>query len=128
MYISIVDNSTKYSAARQQGKGAQSCASITTFNGFVLLKASCNSTVIQRQCIVCLHCCYCYCYTNPPRKYVIKPPIRIFTKIRPVGAALLRADEAQTDMKITGTLRYYRNSPIKRVFFRKLRTAYIGVC
>jgi hypothetical protein len=125
MYISIVDNSTKYFVARQQGKGTHSCASITTFTGLVLLKASCTSTVMQREWIVCLHCCYCY--SNPPRRYVIKHPIWIFTKIRPVGAVLLRADGRQTDMKIIGTLRYCRNSPIKRVF-RKLRTKYIGVC
>jgi len=73
MYTSIVDNNTKYFVARQQGKGTHSCASITTFNGLVLLKASCVSTVIQRECIVCLQCCYCY--TNPPRKYVIEHPV-----------------------------------------------------
>jgi len=57
-YISIVDNSKKYSVARQQGKGAHSCASVTTFNGFVLLKASCTSTAIQSEYIICLHCCH----------------------------------------------------------------------
>ena len=57
MYISIVDNSTEYFVARQQGSGTHSCASMATFSGFVLLVATCRSKVIQRECIVRVHCC-----------------------------------------------------------------------
>ena len=45
----MVDNSIKYVVARQQGKGTHSCFSITTFNGFVLLKASRTPTVIKME-------------------------------------------------------------------------------